>query len=62
MANPQVILNARHPVQNTGRDFSRGRNTLIYWYTNADTLTNKITEIRNKIKQAQDKPHMILIT
>ena len=49
MADAQVIVNAQHPVNNTGRDLSRVRNTLICWYTNADTLTNKTTELRNRI-------------
>ena len=61
MADAQVIVNARHLVKNTGRDFSRVRNALICWYTNADTLTNKMAELRNRLNQAQDKPHMILV-
>ena len=32
------------------------RNILICWYSNADTLTNKMAELRNRINQAQEKP------
>jgi hypothetical protein len=56
------MVGAQHPVNNTETDISRVRNTLICWYTNADTLTNKMAELRNRVNQAEDKPHMILVT
>jgi len=35
---------------------------LICWNTNADTSTNKMAELINRINQAQDKSQMILVT
>ena len=62
MANPKVIVNTRHPVNNAGRDLSSVRNTLIYQYANANTLTHKMAELRNRINNAQETQNMILIT
>ena len=35
---------------------------IICWYTNADTLSNKMAELRNRVDQAVSRPHIILVT
>jgi len=35
---------------------------LTCWYTNADTLTNKMTELKSRIELADKKPQIIIIT
>ena len=32
------------------------------WYTNADTITNKMTELKHRIMEADNRPDIILIT
>ena len=38
------------------------RPSLTCWYTNADTLTNKMIELKNRINNADKKPHIIAVT
>jgi len=55
-----VEARARIPSQTPVNKVTR--HNLICWYTNADTLTNKMAELRIRVRDANEKPHLILVT
>ena len=50
-----------HNVNNVNISTSQNK-TLICWYTNADSLWNKLAELKDRIKSASPRPDIIAIT